>query len=274
MQLLAVDLALDELVEGHGQIDVADEPHHLDVVADVVLVGRQVLPQLGRELVEDRVDAVDAAPLVDQLRRRLLPHPRHTRQVVGIVTPQGRVLHVVGGHHTGPFLDAGLVVEDVVGHPPLVVEDLDVGVLDQLVAVAVAGHDDDVVAPVAGLRGQRGDDVVGLVAGGLEHRHGEGLEHLSDQPHLLAEDVGCRLALRLVGRRHLVAERGFGPVERDRDQVGVVVLHQVDEHRGEPEHGVGDLPRCGRHVGREGEEGPVGEGVPVDEHHVGHCGRP
>ena len=59
---------------------------------------------------------------------------------------------VLVGVHAGALLDAGLVVEGVVGHAPLVVEDLDVRVLDQLVAVAVAGDDEHVVARVAGLR--------------------------------------------------------------------------------------------------------------------------
>ena len=46
----------------------------------------------------------------------------------------------------GALLDAGLVVERVVGHAPPVVEHLDVRVLDELVGVAVAGDDEDVVA--------------------------------------------------------------------------------------------------------------------------------
>ena len=59
------------------------------------------------------------------------------------------VLQVHRGRHTGPLLDAGLVVEDVVRHPSSVVEHLDVRVLDELVDVSVAGHDDDVEPGVA-----------------------------------------------------------------------------------------------------------------------------
>ena len=102
------------------------------------------------------------------------------------------------------------------------------------------------------------------------HRDLQGLDDLADQAHLLAQDVGRLRPTRLVVVDHLVAEGGLGPVEGDRDVVGVVVLDQVDEHRREPEHGVGDLPGRGGHVGGQGEEGPVGERVAVDEHGGAH----
>ena len=44
-----------------------------------------------------------------------------------------------------------------------------------------------------------------------------------------------------------------------------VVLEQVDQHRREPEHRVGDLPDGRGHVGRQGEEGAVGERVAVEQ---------
>ena len=90
-------------------------------------------------------------------------------------------------------------------------------VLDQLVRVAVAGDDDDVVAPVARLGGQGGDDVVGLEAGQLEDRDVQRLDDLADQPHLLAQDVGRLGPARLVVVDHLVAEGRLGPVEGHRD---------------------------------------------------------
>ncbi len=60
--------------------------------------------------------------------------------------------------------DAGLVVEGVVAHPPLVVEHPHVGVLDQLVGVPVAGDDDHRLPTLPGLGGQGGEHVVGLEA--------------------------------------------------------------------------------------------------------------
>ena len=133
------------------------------------------------------------------------------------------------------------------------------GVLDQLVGVAVARDDDHVVTAVAALGGQRGDDVVGLEADLFEHRDLEALDHPAHQAHLLAQDVGRLGPPRLVGGDHVVSEGGFGPVEGHRDVVGVVVLQQVDQHRREAEHGVGHLARGRRHVRREGEECPVGQ---------------
>ena len=74
------------------------------------------------------------------------------------------VLHVLGGVDAGALDDARLVVVGVVRHAALVVDDPDVRVLDELVAVPVAGDDQDVVAAGRGQRGEGGDDVVGLDA--------------------------------------------------------------------------------------------------------------
>ena len=104
-----------------------------------------------------------------------------------------------GGRDAGALLDAGLVVVRVVGDAALDVEHPHVRVLDELVGVAVAGEDEDVVARLAALRGQRGDDVVGLEPGRLEDRDPQGLEDLAHEAHLLAEDVGRRVAVALVG---------------------------------------------------------------------------
>src|SRR5581483_12481829 len=109
-----------------------------------------------------------------------------------------------GGVNAGALLDAGLVVQHVVAHAPAVVEDLDVGVFDQLVGVAVAGDDDDVVAPVPGLGGEGGHDVVGLVGGNFEDGDLQGVDHPAHQAHLLAQDVGRLGAARLVVGDHVV----------------------------------------------------------------------
>ena len=84
----------------------------------------------------------------------------------------------------------------------------------------------------------------------------QGLDELAHQAHLLAQDVGGLGPARLVVGDHLVAEGRLGPVEGGDDLVGVVVLEQVDQHRREPVHGVGDLPGRRGHVGRAGRRTP------------------
>ena len=93
-------------VQARSSIDrssghVADEHHHLGVLADVGLVRGQVLAQLRRLLVEVLEDAVEAAVGGDELGRGLLPHPGHAGQVVGRVAAQRGVLRVQRGRDAG-----------------------------------------------------------------------------------------------------------------------------------------------------------------------------
>ena len=269
LELVAVDLAHLELVEAAGQllgqVDVAEQLHDDGVLPHDLLVRRQVLLELRRLLVEVGEDAVEVAVLVEQLGGGLLPHAGDAGQVVAGVAPHGGVHDVLVGGDAGALEDAGLVVEGVVRHAALVVEDLDVGVADQLVHVAVAGDDDDVVARLAALLGERGDDVVGLDAGLVHDREAEGGDDLADQAHLLAEDVGGLGPARLVVGDALVAERLLRAVEGHDDAVARVVPEHVDQHRREPVDGVGHLPGGGGHVGGQGEERPVRQRVAVDQ---------
>ena len=240
-QLLGVGHRVAEVVEPHRQLDISNQLHQPDVAPGLVLVLLQVLAELGRLLGGVGEDPVEVAVSVDQLRRRLLAHAGDTGQVVRGVPPEGCVLHVLARLHPGPLDDSGLVVEGVVRDAALVVEDLDVGVLHQLVGIPVAGDDDDVVTPVTGVGGQRGDDVISLDPRHVDRGHPEGVHHLAHQRHLLTQDVGCRLPLGLVLGVLPMPERRFWPVEGHRHRIGPVVAHQVDEHRREPVHGVGDL---------------------------------
>ena len=122
-----------------------------------------------------------------------------------------------------------------------------------------------------GLRGERRDDVVGLDALDLELLDLERLEHLVDQRQLRPEQVGGLLAARLVLRVELVAVRAAaGRVERDRDVVGLLVGHDLREHRREAVDRVRDRAGLGREVGREREERPVRERVAVEQEQLGH----
>jgi hypothetical protein len=273
LDLVRVGRAHQEV--GRLQLDgcVAHQAHDLFVAAHPGLdlgVG-QGRPQLGGLLVDVLEQAVEAAVGVDELRRGLLADTGHAGKVVARVAAQRRVRDVERRRDARLLGDAGFVVERVVADAAPVVEDLDVRVLDELVAVAVARDHDRLDALVARPGREGGDDVVGLVAGELDHRHRQRGEHLAHQAHLLAEDVGCRRSVGLVGLDRLVAERRLGPVEGHGDVIGLVITQQVDQHRGEPEHRVGDLTSRGRHVGGQGEERAIRQRVPVDQHQLRHA---
>jgi hypothetical protein len=173
-------------------------------------------------------DRVEIAVLHDEGGGGLLPDPRDAGQVVAVVPPQGGVLGILPGRHPEVSLgDALLVVQDVVGHPPPVVEDLDVGILDQLEGVAVAGDDDHVDALGGPPGGQRGDDVVGLDALHAQLGHLHGLQHLPDEGHLGGEEAGGLLAPGLVFGVEVVAEGAGGGVEGDGQILGLLVRQQL-----------------------------------------------
>ncbi|CAB4825743.1 unannotated protein [freshwater metagenome] len=257
-----VDLGLLNI---HGDRGIPAKQHQVVVHARLCLVGGERLAKLGGLRPNVPVDAVQIAVGVDEFRGRLLPNPGHTRQVVTRVPAQRRVLRILLRGDPGALEDAGLVVERVVTHAALVVQHTHERVLDELITVPVPRDNDDVVARVAHALDHRCNEVVGLPARCVERSDAQCREYLPHQAHLLTKDVGARLALGLVRRVSDVAERRLGPVERSNDRLRMMILDEVDEHRGEAVHRVGDLPRCRGHVGRQGEKRPIGEGVPVQQ---------
>ena len=157
----------------HVEGNVADQRDHLGVLPNLIEMSREVFTELRRECVEMGIDRVEIAVLVDQLGRGLLPDPGHARQVVGRIAAQRGEQRVLLGADTGPCLDSRLVVERVVAHTLLVVEHTDKGVLDQLIRVAVTGHDDHRQLVVTRLGGECGEHVVGLEALDPDHRDGQ-----------------------------------------------------------------------------------------------------
>jgi hypothetical protein len=138
--------------------------------------------------------------------------------------------------------------------------------VDQLQRVAVTGADQHVHAGPDRLHGEGGDDVVGLVALGGEHRDVQRGQHLLDEADLASEVGGALAAVGLVLRVDLAAE-GLAPhVEGDGQMGGLLVPQHVDEHRREAVDGVGRLPGGGGEVlHRQREERPVGQRVAVQE---------
>ena len=253
-----------------GHVQVAHQRYHPGIAADGSLAIDERGAQSRGELVQVGVHTLEVAVGAYQPGRRLLAHAGDPGQVVRRVAPQGGEIRVLGRRHPRAFPDAGLVVEHVVRDAPPVVEDLQVGVLDQLVGVAVARDHDHVVALRRRRGGQGSQDVVGLIAGGLDNRDAHGLHQLADEAHLLAQYVRRRRTGRLVPFHQLVAEGRLGPVEGHRQVVGFVVLDQVHKHRGEPINSVGHLPRSCGQVRGQGEKCPISKGIAVKEHQQSH----
>ena len=256
--------------EVHLDGGVTAQQHEVEVHPRLGFIRRERLSQLrglGGHVLED---AVESAVGGDELCGGLLSHTRHAGKVVARVSAQRCVLGVLLRRDTRAFEDAGLVVERIVAHAAFVVEHSHKRILNELVAIAVAGDDDDVVPRAADALDHGGDDVVCLPTGRFERRDAKCCEHLTDEAHLLAKDVGGGFSLCFVGRVREMAERGLWPVEGNHHRLRLVVLDEVDEHRCEAVHRVGDLPRCGSHVGRQREKRPIRQGVSVQQHDRAH----
>jgi hypothetical protein len=93
----------------------------------------------------------------------------------------------------------------------------------------------------------------------------QGVEDLTDEPQLLTELVGRLPAPRLVLGVLLEADRRLALVEGHRQEVRLLLLQQLDEHRREPVHGVRHLAARGDQRGGQGEECPIGKAVSVEE---------
>ncbi|CAB4599892.1 unannotated protein [freshwater metagenome] len=234
-------------IDRHGRI--AAQKHQLAIVAGLLLVLGEVLAQFRCECVEILVDAVDPAIGGDQFRCSLFTDTRNPREIVGRVTSQRCVFDIAGRLHTRAFQDSRFVIKGVIGNTALVVEHADVGIADKLVTVPVAGDDQHVVAARFGFGRKRRDDVIGFETHKVENRHPQRLDDLPHETHLLAEDVRRFIPVRLVRRQGDVAERRFRTIEHNSKVVGLLIAQEIDEHRREAVHGVGDLTRCCGHVG-------------------------
>ena len=124
----------------HAQIEVIDEFHQFPVEENLFLGRGEVLAQLRSHVADGRIDALDASVLGDQLRGCLLPYPGNTGQVVGVVTPQRRVLHILRRADPVPLLHPGLVGDHRVADPTSGVHHLH-RPTDQLERITVASDD-------------------------------------------------------------------------------------------------------------------------------------
>ena len=243
---------------------VVAQTHQFEILASQLLVLDQSGFQLRSLFRSVREDSVEITVGGDEFRRRFLSDSRDTGKVVARITAESGVRRILRWSYAGLFQDSRLVVQRVVGHPTLVVENAHSGITNQLVAVAITGDDDDPKPILDRPVGDRGDDVIGLEAGAFDRRYSQGRQNFFHDAHLLAQDLGRFLPLRLVRRLRQMAECWFGSIERDHHAIGTAILQNRQQHRGEPEHRVRDLTRGSHHVGRDSEERSIGQRVSVE----------
>ena len=253
---------------------ISPQRHQVHIAPHVVAVSGKVLGQLRRLLPSGVEQRFHASVLVEQLGGGLLPHSGHARQVVGRVAAQRRVLHVEVRRDAGALGNARLVVERVVRDAAPVVEHSDPGVADELVHVAVATHDQHVVAALVRLPRESGQQVVGFEAGTVERRDAQRLEHLAHQAELVDERRRRLITMGLVLRCRRVPERRLGTVEACCDRIGAMIPHEIDQHAGEAEYCTGELSRLGGHLFAQREICPIGERVPVEQEELRHGNSP
>ena len=260
----AVDLARHLGLEVDVDRDVAH--HRRELLGQPRRVGvlGQVLLALGaRDLVDAGQHRLEVAEALQQVRRRLVADPRDARDVVGGVALEpdevGDQLRrdPVAVDHALAVVDLRVGDAAAGGHDPH-------AVADELVGVAVAGHDHHGDPALLRLLGQRGDHVVGLVALDGDVAVPERLHERAQVRPLELEQVGPRGALGLVVGRDLLAA-GHARVPDDDRRHGAVVGQDLHEHRREAEQRVGRPPVGGRDRFRQREEGAIGERVAVDQ---------
>ena len=240
----------------------------------------QVLLALGAgDLVDAGEHALEVAEPLEQLGGGLVADAGDARDVVaGVALEADEVGDQLG--RDAVAVDHALAVVDLrVGDPARGRHDPH-ALADELVRVAVAGHDHHGDAAAARLLDERGDHVVGLEALDGDVPVAERLDQRAQVRPLELEQVGPGGALGLVVGRDLLAARHPGVPDHDGRHLAVVG-EDLHEHRREAEDRVGGPAVGGRDRLREGEERAVGERVAVDQEQLarrvsvglGHRGR-
>ena len=138
--------------------------------------------------------------------------------------------------------------------------------------VLVSCDDDGLPARRPVLHGDGADQVVSLPAIQLVHGDVHGPQHLLEQGKLAGQLVGHPLAGGFVSLVGQVAEGGGGPVKGDAESVGLAVVQQLVQNVQKAKDGVGRLTfPCGQ-VLADSVEGPVDDGIAVNDHQFFHSG--
>ena len=264
-QGLGVGVGDFQTVEGEIQRRPAIQLHQPLRDADLVGEVDQGLAALGLlDLAGIGQQVFQIAIFVDQQRRRLDPDSRRAGDVVDRIARQRLNIDDTVGADAEFLLDlvgADLLALDRVEH--------DHAAADQLHQVLVRTDDRRPSAGLARMAGQRGDDVVGLVAFDLDTGDVEGPRRLARQRELRPQLLGQGRAVGLVVRVDVVAE-GLGTVIEDHRDMGrriaaLGVLHVFPQHVAEPGHRTDGQPVGFAGQGRQRVEGAEDEGRSVDQ---------
>ena len=228
--------------DGHGLV----EPHELAAGPGRVGIAANVLLTFlaGHDL--GMVEHVVEGPVRQkQLRRDLRPDQRHARHVVRRVTHEREIIDdllrpyaPLGPQFVRPHERVRTEVEQP--HP----------LRKQLPGVLVGRGEHAFAAVALHLPGDRGQDVVGLVAGHFQARdphHREELPHERDLRHEVGRHLG---PVGLVGLEPLVAKRRPRGVERAEQIVGLLLLDDVEQVAREAVDGRDGRALRRRHLGQ------------------------
>ncbi len=224
----AIFAAIDQGIERRdvrGEVAIGLDGQQLAALGQPVERIAQVLADHALDLAGAGDHVVERAVFAQPLDRCLRPHLGHARHVVHGVTDQRQVIDDLLGRHAELGLHAGRI-ERLIAHG---IDQRDV-VVHQLGEVLVAGRDHGADALPGGAFGQRADHVIGLHAVDYQDGPAERAHGFVDGLDLLAQVIGHRRPVLLVGGVQLVAERLAFSVENASAILGRVVVAQLAQH--------------------------------------------
>ncbi len=211
----------------------------------------QILPHLAADLTGMRDHLIEAAVLTEPLRGSLRPDFLDARNVVRAVPDERQVVDDLLRVNVELRLDS-VAVEQRIAHR---VDARDRSV-DELGHVLVAGRDHHAQSSPCSTTGQCADHIVGFHAFHAQDGKSLGANDRKQGLDLRSQIVGHGLAVSLVLGKQIVSEGLARRVEHHRNTLGLIVLHELQQHVQHAVDGPGGLAARVRER-RQGVEGPV-----------------